>query len=339
MASTQEQKTDPAAAAPPGPVKAAIGYALGALIGLCVLWVVAGLLRTERPRFKDELSHLTVLAEVTDLRRKDVREELAALQRSLENLGLVVQGPLSSPILVPGANPGDMPLVVPFDKLTPEQFDLAAPYFGVGGWISPRVISPDMQSVIFRCCPPPRDHDTFGPNMAQRVTETLRPFKTLTLTPYSHALALEEPVARQKTNVTFGVQTALVFAMSAEKAAGTVPFQLQLLKSVEDYKSKAKVRSVVCDGSFIHYAAAVRLQRRDLHSDDMGPADPIALGNMAVSTNVPRLCARDGSYAQVEITTDAEGPANSTVGFDFVANAPRFPALTGPYRFDRDTQR
>jgi hypothetical protein len=339
MASTKEKKTEPAAAATPGPIRAAIGYALGALIGLGVLWVVAALLRTEPPRFIDELPHLTVVAEFDDLRRQDVREELAAFERSMQALGLLVQGPISSPVLVPGAQPGDMPAVLPLDRLTPEQFDRSAPYFAVGGWISPRIIAPDLRSVVFRACPKPGE--AFTPATATGLTRLLHDpaFKELTLTPYSHALALEDPAARQKTNVTFGVQTVIVYAMSANNDANTLGFQTQLLTAVEDYKSKSKVRSAVCGASFVHYAAVVRLQRRELKSEDMGPADPAVLANMAASTNVPRMSARDGSYAWIEVSTDAEGPQNKSVGYDVAVNTPRFPALNGPYRFDRDSRR
>jgi hypothetical protein len=339
MASTKQTKTDPAAAAPPGPVRAAIGYALGALIGLGVLWVVAAVLRTEPPRFIDELPHLTVVAEFDDLRRQDVREQLGAFERSLVELGLLVQGPVSSPILVPCDEPGHMPIVLPLDRLTPQQVEQAAPYFSVGGWVSPRIIAPDLHSVVFRACPKPGEG--FSPSVAVKLNDLLhRPgHEALTLTPYSHALALEDPAARQKTNVSFGVQTVIVFAMSEKKEANTLGFQLQLLKAIEDYKSKSKVRSCVCEASFIHYAAAVRLQRRDLKSDDMGPADPAALANMALATNVPRMCARDGAFAWIEASTDAEGPQNKSVGYDMAVNTPRFPALSGPYRFDRDSRR
>jgi hypothetical protein len=319
-----QTKNAPAAApAKPSTLRSLLGYAVGAALGLALLLVLQRMLTTPPPRVIDELPHLAILAEFDDLKRPEVRQQLCALHRELVQLELTVQGPLNFPIVVPregGAALTDL------DKLSVEQMSQAVAYFGIGGYLVPRVLAPDGRSAIVRAAPTARGLG-FLPGTRARIEALLTAgrFPDLKLSAYSHALRLDEPETRARINATFGVQTAIVEARSEDRAALTPAFQRDLLRVAERLKGDPRVRAVTVDGAFIHYAAAVEAQNEKLGVDMISGQTWERLQQDARRANIPRTTSTDGAVTFIDAATDQESTGNRELCYALatMANNPR----------------
>lgn len=322
MSKTKEQEQAPA---PPSLARSLIGYTLGALLGLGALFLLSALLRQPPARGPiDELPHLAVHVEVVsgDLKAAAARQALCQLHRDLIALGdLAVLGPLNYPALLPPATPEELPTAKDLDQLTDVEFLRASMFFGVAGYLTPRVLAPDLRSAVLRAAP--LQGGSFGRDLAGRLEELLarvNAAQVLRVSAYSYALQLVDPDARAKLNLHFGVQTVVVTFVPDTKGGAGDP---ELVRDVQDALGGLKrpgVRSVATEGTFVQYARAV--QRADpqvgLHG---APKDQVAaLLALARRCKVPSLVRADGSTALIEVTTDAESAANRTLGFDLVAN-------------------
>lgn len=304
----QTKNATPAAPAAPSTLKTVIGYGIGAALGLALLLVLQRMLTTPPPRVVDELPHLAILAEFDDVSRPEVRQQLCDLHRELVKLELAVQGPLSFPVLV--TRDEGVSTLADLDKLTPEQVKDQARYFGVAGYLVPRLLSSDGRSAILRAAP--AGGGGFLPGTRARVEQLLQDgrWRDLKLAAYSHALRLDDPDVRARINATFGVQTAIVYVDSAEKVAGGAEVQRTLLKIAERLRRDPRVRAVTVDGSFIHYAAAVEARNPELAAEAISSQTWERLQADGRRANVPSATKPDGSFTQIDVATDQESTAN-----------------------------
>ena len=188
------------------------GYLVGGVVGLLLLLVLwKGFASPNVNKVPEELPHLVVMAEFGDLSDPAVRGDLARLQAELGKVSdpaPEVLGPLSHAILL--TNPAEQakPLVKALDALTKEEFTAAAPYFKVGGWLSPRIFNEGLTRACFRVGPTVGIR--FAPGTRARVEAVLAKFasSTLKLQAYSHDLRFLDEEARKEINADFGVQTA-----------------------------------------------------------------------------------------------------------------------------------
>jgi hypothetical protein len=305
----------PAPTAPPSTLKSIVGYLIGAGLGLLILLVVSRLLTQPPSRVVDELPHLAIMAEFDDLADAQVRKELCDLHRALTKLDLAVSGPLNYPILVPSKGDADATLH-DLDALTPEELQAAAPYFPAGGWLVPRVYSSDLKSCVLRAAPAARTSG-FTRDTRARVDELLSSpdYSHLRLTAYSHALELDDPEARAKINLTFGVQTAIVEVRLDDGSAAETDVQKGLLRAVGEIRADKRVRSATAWGSFVVYVGAVNSLKPNATIDDLSGRAWTEATTLSRSGNLPPLTTSDGRIAFVEATTDAEGPENRSLCF------------------------
>lgn len=301
-------------AAPAAPtaslVRSVGGYALGGLLGLGLLLVVSRSLNAPpaaAPAAESPL--LSVLAEFDDLARPEVRAQLCELHRALAKLDVVVTGPLDYPIMLPPAG-GKPARLSDLDRLTPEELAAARPYFQVGGWLSPRVYSPELTSAVLRVRPRVGQRG-FSPS-ARLQLETLLASSTygaLRLSAYSRVLRLEDAAARERINRAHGVQTTSVQVSVPAKAALAPEFQKKLL-ALRESLAHPRVRSLATGGAFVHYAAAVEAQAPDLAADKISASTWARLSKVGEDARVPSFVSPAGDLVYLAATTDAEGAEN-----------------------------
>lgn len=321
MSKTEEKKAAPAAP-PESLTKSLLGYVLGAGLGLVVLLGLSKLLTSPPARLVDELPHLTVLVDILrPLGDQEVRSALVRLQRELIALDLSVVGPLNYPVLVPPAVAGQEPIAKDLDQLSLDELGQATPYWGVGGYLVPRVFSSDHQTAILRAAPAGA-RGRFPSGTDVRVRELCERFEKeglLRPRPYSYALSLLDEETKARTNVVFGVQTAIVEAQSpAKKLAGSALVQQQIYTELQQFKSNPRVRTITSEGTFVHYATAVTIRMADTPATAALAWDRFM--PLARKLKLPALSATDGTISFIEVTTDAEGPDNRTLCYS-VASA------------------
>jgi hypothetical protein len=324
MSKTREKDVAAPAAPPESLARSLFGYLLGAGLGLVVLLGLSKLLTSPPARLVDELPHLSVLVELQQpLQRPDVRAALARLQRELIGLDLGVVGPLNYPVLLPPSVPGEQPSAKDFDQLAEAEFDAAAKYFGVGGYLVPRVYSPDLKQVVVRAAPS-GSRGRFASGTDLRVRELCERFEKEGLIrplPYSYALSMTDEQVREKTNVHFGVQTAIVEAQSrSAKIAGSPLTQQQIYTALQQFKGNPRVRAMSTEATFVHYGTAVATHMPDTPATaNLGWQQFLPL---ARTLKLPPLVSPDGSVAFIEVTTDAEGEANRTLCYAVASAMP-----------------
>ncbi len=297
-----------------------LGYLIGAGLGLVLLFVLGRLLAQPPSGPIDELPHLVVLAEVDDLADGATRQALCDLQRELVKLELAVSGPLSRPVVL---KTGAGLVAKDLDRLTPEELEAARPFFGIGGWIVPGLLSPDLKLAVLRASP--RTRSDFLPRTRAALDDLLRQprFAGLRARAYSHALGLDgDAELRARINLHFGVQTVVVNAVNTNQSPdGTYHrFIAAVHLAAAKEREHERVRSITSQGSFLHYAAAVGVGRVDVEAEALRSLDLGPLLDLAARANVPSLASADKKIQAIEFGTDAEGQANRDLGYDLVGN-------------------
>ena len=299
------------------------GYLLGGVLGLGILFLLwQGTTQTATgPRH--ELPHLAIMAEFDDLVDPGTRADLVRFHRELIKAvgeGMEVQGPLNAPIVLPLKGGGL--LAQDLDQVSEQEMELSKPYFVAGGWLVPRLYSPDLKSAVFRAGP--LRSLRFPAGTREKVDELLKSFadSKLRLTAYSHDLRMNSPEARTKINEVFGVQVANTVAVVAEqttfKDATTL---LTLYKQTNKMTNQGRIRSVTTLGSFWIYALSVRSQKIHEENVMIGPDEAKVMNELTGQANIPPLVDKKGRRAMVQATTDAEGEDNLNACHYMAGNA------------------
>lgn len=314
---------DPKAARPSeGPFAGVVGTAIGGVLGMVVLVLVVSLLERTPPKEWEELPHAVILVEqAQDLTNGAARANLARWQQELIASGLLVQGPLDYPILVPKER-GKIPEAKRLDQLTDQEMIDARPYLASGGWLVGKLYSADLRRAVFRLAPP--GQGTFPPGTRETLEKLLDGVRADGQTKawiYSRALGLEDDEARSVINVEHGVQTAHVRLISNEGRLRDAAPHAKVHEAVEALRTTtpggARIRSATSMASFAQYAAAVRFHEVGV---EMRITDlPWAIG-LAKSVGMPVSVSDDGKHAILEVMTDAEGADNLQVGYRIVGN-------------------
>ncbi|MCA8923225.1 MAG: hypothetical protein KDD82_15525 [Planctomycetes bacterium] len=294
---------------PFGPVAV---FVVGGFLGLVALVYLTTLIKKPPQGRIQELPHAAVMLEFNEL-DSVTRQALVKLQDDLEALGLAAQGPKNFPLLVPG---GELPTPVGLATITDADFALAKPWLHAGGWLVPRVYSPDLTSAVIRLAP--KDRGPFPSGTATRVLEVLEKHKHAgPLTVYSRALGLEEEAARSKINVTFGVQTANVRLLSEKEGE---LWKQDVQKSLHEGIAKnPRVRSATTFMSFALYVTGVILQIDNPTLEQVNWTAARTVGQLSGSSG---LVSKNGKMAWLEVTTDAEGEANLEITILMASNLP-----------------
>lgn len=332
MSKTKDEA--PKAPAPPSLAKSIAGYVIGAGLGLVALFVLSTLLRGA-PASQDELPHLAVLVHAPGpdgFADPAARRALSKLHKDLVALGdLNVLGPNDYPVVSAGATPR----VLALDSLTKDELLGCAPYFAAGNYLT-RVLSPDLRYAVLRAAP---RSGPFARGTAGRVEALLDEVTgegLLRATAYSQALQLAGDADVKATlNLYFGVQTVVVHFVPKDKGgAAKLDSILEVHKAARAFE-RPSVRSVSTEATFLHYAVAVQSGDpklaaipEHLGADKLQPL--LLLGRAA---KVPGYVSQDGSWAVVELATEAEELQNRELGYDFRANAPTLGS--GSFQFRR----
>jgi hypothetical protein len=304
------------------PAMGMMAYVAGGVIGLVVLVGLAAVLKGEGPtsRTVEELPHLAILVSFEDFNDAATRLALAELQRDLVGTGLAVAGPLNYPILVPGESLGDEPTARDLDVITADELGKAMPFMASSKWLVPRVYSGDMREAVLRVAPPGRGH--FPSGSATKVRQVLEKHKGAfnEVMAYSRALGLEDDAARDRINLTFGVQSANVLVVAEQDGFLEQPTIVAQIKGGADALKSPLVRSKVTTGSFVEYYMAVMTQNTAIN---LANAPTKAILAQAAEWNVPVLLSGDGKQAWVEVYTEAEGKDNADLCYYVAANLKR----------------
>ena len=328
---TKKEKKGPASAlgeggAEPSSSPGFGAYVIGGVVGLLLLAVLWEGFSSPAKAPSAEFAHLVVLAEFADLEDQAVRADLARLQDQLKTLtepAAEVLGPTSYPILLPGAGEGDAPRALSLAALTKAEAQEAIPYLRASKWWSPRIFGAELKSACFRVGPALGNR--FPAGSRARLEEILDSFKdsSLALSAYSHDLRFQEPAARTKINVEFGVQTAsAVGTLQAGKSCLTEPslmFGLQgSLKAVEH----PQLRAVVSLADFWRYVLAVRGKSPALISTQITEEERLALIQLTKECGAGSYVSADGAQAFVFVSTSAEDQEGRDVCYFLCGNAP-----------------
>jgi hypothetical protein len=293
-----------------------------------------------------EIPQLALLVELKDT-SPDSRNALATLQKGLLQLpGVRVRGPMDCPLLLwdgaSASGPGPRPPVeaIPpevrvkvqaspegtepsskmrlpgyerFHVADPAKFEEAALYFECGGYLAPRMLSPDGKSAIFRVSPA-AGHASFSGGTLKAVQDLLEAQKSAFegASVYSKSLKQTDPAAAKRINETFGVETLWVVLESSVE--GTL-LKGDVLRKIEEgiaTLNDARILSVASDAQYCRYAHAVYSREAGdltpLDSPDVHSVLP-GLIFLAKQAGYPLLTTEDAKRTFIEITTSAEGKA------------------------------
>ncbi|MGE0708178.1 MAG: hypothetical protein AB7N76_00930 [Planctomycetota bacterium] len=328
---TKKEKKAPAAeraeAAAAAPQQGGLlGYLIGGALGLAVLFLLwRGTAGSATHEQRKELAHLAVMAEFDDLSDTQTRADLARFQRELlARLKGEVFGPLNAPILVPA--PRDTMIPRDVDQLTPEELRVAAKTMASGGWLVPRLYSPDLRSAVFRVGP--SRGGNFAAGDREKLEDLLKAFagSKLRLSAYSHDLRVGDGAAKAKINAVFGVQTANAIAVVSNKPG----FDEDTIKVMELYRKgrdhlvgHKTVRSITSLGNFWVYALAAHKGEPSQDAAQIAEPERRWLKDMERACRFPPMVDATGMRAWVMVTTSAEAgtdPSNLTTSFDVAAN-------------------
>lgn len=316
---SQEQQQQPAT----GPFASVVGTVIGGVLGLLVLVLFVSLMEQEPKKYVEELPHAAVMIDLGDIPLNSplARVQLVAFQRAIAAAGLSVSGPASYPILVPGKERGAPPTAKGLEQLDQEEAERAYQYLDAGGWLVPRVYSPDRRQVMFRVAPPGQGGFPSGTRDALlRLAKDLEVGDKLPgckVWIYSRALGLEDDEARNKVNVTFGVQTAPITLRSPQGLLDDGSIYLKLEPQLAKLRDP-RLRSHATLGSWVTYAGAVSLQnpKLSLESAPWGPM--LELGK---KVGIPAFVDAEGKTAVIDVATEAEGEANLEIANLVAAHA------------------
>lgn len=323
MSKTQEPATEAASASSPGPFKSVVGTIIGGVLGLVALVAIVSLVEQAPDKKIQELPHAAVLVDLggASLQIDTSRTMLVNLQRRLAATGLTVSGPADYPFLVPASAPGQEPKLMTLAEIHNGEIDQAMPYLSGGGWLVPRVYSPDLRQAIIRLAPPGTSGQ-FPSGSKEQILEALKPIGTESpgaqAWVYSRALGLESDEARNRINITFGVQTAPVHVRSAEgklwqpESYASVVTELQKLRD-------PRLRSVTSFGSWAMYVSGVLSHNPNVPQlDDSVWSKAVQL---AKAGNLPAMISPDGKSGVIDVTTEAEGKDNLDIANLVAAHA------------------
>jgi hypothetical protein len=290
-----------------------LGYVVGGMLGLAILFLVwRGTTGDSKSFERPELPHLAIMAEFDDLGIPAVRADLARLQRDLVGLEEEVLGPLNAPLVVRG--PGGKPVAKDINELSEQEFAIARQTLSAGGWLVPRIYRGDQKAAIFRVGP--AGSPRFPAGTRDKVQKILDSYagSTLRLSAYSHDLRLNEKGAREQINASFGVQTANCIAyvsgdksFRGEDGAENV---MALYKKTRAIADGNRIRSITTLGSFWVYALSAAKGSAVRDDVQVSSENAKVLEELAKQANITPLVDGEGLRAWVMVTTDAEGKDN-----------------------------
>ncbi|HZU96046.1 MAG TPA: hypothetical protein VFF73_05010 [Planctomycetota bacterium] len=223
--------------------------------------------------------------------------------------------PTGTTYLLPGAKPGDDPIVKGFADMTDEEWAKAWGYMAKTEYYVPRLFRLDGNACVIRL--DPRDFKKgFESDAGSRLQKAIEPFrdKFKAIRVYSHAMGVGSAEDKDALNASFGCN--LLFMFVGGSAMGGAPETqprwrspagMKQLGSARDTLKNPHFRSITTGASFVKYFWTVCLQAEkevDLPAKDeeITRALDFARGKMLVT-----FVTNDGKQATVDTTTDTEG--------------------------------
>jgi hypothetical protein len=223
--------------------------------------------------------------------------------------------PTATTYLLPGAKPGDDPIVKAFGDMTDAEWATAWSYIAKTEYYIPRLFRLDGNACVIRL--DPKDFRRgFESDAGAKLQKAIEPFrdKFKAIRIYSHALGIGSAEDRDALNASFGCN--LLFMFVGGSAMGGAPEAqprwrspggMKQLGSARDTLKNPHFRSVTTGASYVKYFWTVVFQAEkevDLPGKDeeVTRALDFARGRM-----LPTFVSNDGKQATVDTTTDTEG--------------------------------
>jgi hypothetical protein len=300
-----------------------------AVAALAVLWAWAKI-KNENEELGRELPTATIQIDV-DQFDGPTRAKIVSLEKAIDDIGYFgLLGPCDVKYLLPADRAGDEPLVSSFSALTDAQWATAWRFAGMGEYLAPRVFRPDGKACVIRL-EDKKGRPDFPSDAGSKLEAALEPFRTQfkQLRAYSRNAGVGGKAERDAINVTFGVQTAFVWAYDPpvpQRPGAPVPTwrnaeAVRILAGARpQLVAYPRIRSVTTSASLVKYFWAVA-GSLDREPDVPGSEKEITQAlDFARKNGMHPLMTPDGKKALIDVTTDTEGLANAELYYYMAVN-------------------
>ena len=273
-----------------------------------------------------ELPLVSIVVEV-DRFDPSARAQIVQLENGLRACGAFGNpaGPGDTKFLLPGANPGDVPVAKGFADMTDDEWSKAWSYIAKTDYLVPRMFRLDGTACVIRLDAKGGARE-FAADAGSKLEQACEPFrgKFKGFHVYSSELGVGTVHDRDVLNASFGCQLSWILIDKPASASGKITVWpnaagIKALSEAKDVIEKKNFRSVTTAANYVRYYWTVALEKESEVDVPDKDADVKLALDFAKANKIPTYISADGRKAIVDTTTDLEGQANAELVYYLAA--------------------